>query len=436
MRPPERPMVAVVEDDPLMGESLVQSLALEGIGATWWRTGADALGAIGRTARADALVCDIRLPDMSGEDVFRELARSGIDLPVLFMTAFADLDHAVQLMRQGAADYVTKPFEMSDFLQRLGALFPGAAGGGASPLGVSAAMCGIDRFLQRIAPEKGPVLVTGETGVGKEVCARRLHALSRPGKPFVAVNCAAIPAELLESELFGHEKGAFTGAASRHLGYAERARDGVLFLDEIADMPKALQAKLLRLVEDATFHRLGGETSIPFRARIVAATNRDIRACASAGDFRQDLLYRLDVFAIDIPPLRERPEDIDWLLEIHVDALVSAGHRRARGVSALALEAARLHPWPGNARELRNRVERAVALAEGEWLMPSDLFPRAAGGSASSSGALAEIRDAAERRAIESALADARGHPAEAARLLGISRTTLWEKMKRLGLSG
>lgn len=435
MRSPEGPVVAIVEDDPLMGESLVQSLALEGIAATWWRTGAEALEALGSTANPDALVCDMRLPDMTGEDVFRELARSGRDLPVLFMTAFGDLDHAVQLMRDGAADYVTKPFEMGDFLARLAALVPAARERAASPLGVSRAMGEIELYLQRIAGEPGPLLLTGETGVGKEVCARRLHELSRPGRPFVAVNCAAIPAELLESELFGHERGAFTGAAGRHLGYAERAKDGILFLDEIAEMPKALQAKLLRLVEDRAFHRLGGETSIRFCARVVAATNRDIRASAAAGEFRQDLLYRLDVFSVEVPPLRERPDDIEWLLKRHLDALLGAGGRGPRGISALAVEAARLHPWPGNARELRNRMERAVALAEGEFLKPSDLFPRAGAAPQHLAGALVEIREAAERRAIKGALADAGGHPAEAARLLGISRTTLWEKMKRLGLS-
>jgi len=432
---PEQRTVAIVEDDPLMGESLVQSLALEGIATTWWRTGAEALGALGRTAHPDALVCDMRLPDMTGEDVFRELARSGRDLPVLFMTAFGDLDHAVHLMREGAADYVTKPFEMGDFLARLAALVPMTEEAAASPLGVSPAMGEIERYLQRIAGEPGPVLVTGETGVGKEVCARRLHDLSRPGKPFVAVNCAAIPAELLESELFGHEKGAFTGAAARHLGYAERARDGILFLDEIAEMPKALQAKLLRLVEERCFHRLGGEAAIPFRARIVAATNRDIRASAQAGEFREDLLYRLDVFSVEVPPLRDRPEDIEWLLEAHFQMLLGASKRTLRGLSALAVEAARTHPWPGNVRELRNRMERAVALADGDLIKPSDLFPRGSAARQQPSGALVEIRDAAERRAIEGALADAAGHPAEAARLLGISRTTLWEKMKRLGLS-
>lgn len=434
-RSPEGRIVAIVEDDPIMGESLVQRLVLDGITTVWWRTGAEALDALARTADLDALVCDMRLPDMSGEDVFRALSLAGRDLPVLFMTAYGDIDHAVHLMRQGAADYVTKPFEMADFLCRLGALVPPTPERMPSPLGASSAMGAIERYLQRIAGQAGPLLITGETGVGKDICARRLHELSRPNKPFVAVNCAAIPAELLESELFGHERGAFTGAATRHLGYAERARDGILFLDEIAEMPKPLQAKLLRLVEGRAFHRLGGETAIPFRARIVAATNRDIRAAVAQGDFRQDLLYRLDVFSVEIPPLRERPEDIQWLLELELAALLGRGPGAVRGFSALAVEAARSHPWPGNGRELRNRLERAVALADGEVLQSSDLFPNGPAAAQPSAAPLTAIRDAAERRAIESALVDASGHPATAARLLGISRTTLWEKMKRLGVS-
>ena len=432
----ENRSIGLVEDDPLMGESLVQSLALEGMAIQWWRTGGEALAALRGGARPEALICDIRLPDMNGEELFNAAPRLANGLPFLFMTAFGDVDQAVRLIRSGAGDYVTKPFQMDDFLDRLTALLPRGDAQPADPvLGVSIRMQEIDAFLQQIAAHSGPVLITGETGVGKEVCARRLHALSRPGGPFIAVNCAAIPAELLESELFGHERGAFTGARSRHLGYAERARDGVLFLDEIAEMSPALQTKLLRLIEARSFSRLGGETELPFKARIVAATNRDIDAAISDGSFREDLRFRLDMFAVEIPPLRTRPDDVDWLLQQFVTMFEATRDRPFRGVGALAVEAARHHDWPGNVRELRNRVERAVALATGDWLTPSDLFPPARGRLAGPVAApLAAVRDAAERRAIQGALRDAGGQLQEAASLLGVSRTTLWEKMKRYRL--
>ncbi len=441
----DRRAVGLIEDDRVMGESLAQGLALEGMDVSWWHSGSEALDALARPHATDILICDIRLPDMSGEAVFEALARIGDTPPVLFMTAYGDIDQAVRLMRVGAGDYLTKPFGMGTLLGRLAALLPAedtASKNGNAVLGVSPAMRALEKDLARLAAASGPVLITGETGVGKEVCARHLHHLARPGAPFIAVNCAAIPADLLESELFGHEKGAFTGAAARHPGYAERARDGILFLDEIGDLPPALQGKLLRLLEERAFHRLGGTAPVPFRARVVAATNTDLPTAVADGRFRADLLYRLNTFLIDIPPLRARPEDIGWLLQ-QFAARFTAEHPDGpvRGLGALAEEAARGHDWPGNAREVRNRVERAVAMGLSPWLGPADLFPppRGVGGAGSDTGtpaALADIRDAAERRAIESALRDTGGQSLATARLLGISRTTLWEKMRRLGLSG
>jgi DNA-binding NtrC family response regulator len=252
----------------------------------------------------------------------------------------------------------------------------------------------------------------------------------------MAVNCAAIPADLLESELFGHEKGAFTGAQQRHLGYAERAGAGTLFLDEIGDMPPALQAKLLRLIESGGFFRLGGEKPVPFQARIVAATHRKRDGSAGDGAIREDLWFRLAVLPVEIPPLRERPEDIAWLMgRLLADATArTAG--RIRGFSTLAEEAALGHDWPGNVRELRNRVERAAAIAAGEWIMPGDLFPEATASRQGSGFApLADVRDAAERRQIIRALDETGGQIAKAAGLLSISRTTLWEKMTRFGMT-
>lgn len=432
----ENRTIGLVEDDPLMGESLVQRLSLEGGSVRWWHSGQEAVDAMGIEPDIDVLICDIRLPDIGGEEVLSALSRKFTDLPIMFMTAYGNIDQAVHLMRSGAMDYVTKPFEMEQFLQRLQALMRPTNDESMPVLGASRQMREIETLLGRISRQTAPVLITGETGTGKEVCARYLHARSCPDSPFMAVNCAAIPAELLESELFGHEKGAFTGAQVRHFGYAERARDGILFLDEIGAMPVALQSKLLRLVENRTFHRVGGEDAIPFHARVVAAANQDLAEAARDGRFRADLLYRLDTFMIDVPPLRERPDDIDWLLDRFLAQFADSSEVDVKGLSALARDAARDYSWPGNVRELRNRVERATALAMGQWLMPADLFPtrHSAGAGASSGVVLADARNAAERRAINSALRDSGGQIHEAARLLGVSRTTLWEKMRKLGL--
>ena len=305
-------------------------------------------------------------------------------------------------------------------------------------LGVSAAMLEVERLLRRLARIGSTVLITGETGTGKEVAARFLHATSEAaGRPFMAVNCAAIPADLLESELFGHEKGAFTGATQRHLGYAERAGDGVLFLDEIGELHPALQAKLLRLVEERSFHRVGGEKPIAFRGRLIAATNADLPARVEDGRFRADLFYRINVVSVRMPPLRERADDIPWLMERFFAESAASLDTTLRGVGALAEEAARGHAWPGNVRELRNRVERAVALGLGPWMMPAELFPEMPDTSGMDAlPSLEDARHAAERRHILRALAETRGEIAAAARLLGVGRTTLWEKMRRFGIAG
>ena len=430
--------IGLVEDDPVMGGSLVQRLELEGWKVNWWQTGRAAMTELPATAGSlDLVVCDIKLPDVSGEEVFRQLAREPGMPPFLFVTGFGDIDQAVRLMRAGAADFLTKPFEMEAFLKRIeaGRRLSAGSGPAAHTLGESPAIRNVEDVLRQYARHELPVLVTGETGSGKEVAARLLHQISgRAAEPFVAVNCAAIPADLMESEIFGHEKGAFTSAQARHLGYAERAGKGTLFLDEIGDMPLSLQAKLLRLAEDGTFTRVGGEVTIPFKARIVSATHRDL-AGASSTAFRDDLYFRLAVLPVEIPPLRRRHEDILWLMDHFLNNAVDRLDSTIRGFSALAEEAALAYPWPGNVRELRNRVERAVVLAGAEWIIPGDLFPEQFGKSTAEDFVpLSMVRDAAERRQIERALERSGGKTTTAARLLAVSRTTLWEKMTRLGL--
>ncbi|MGF1630334.1 MAG: sigma-54-dependent transcriptional regulator [Kiloniellaceae bacterium] len=429
--------IGVVEDDPVMGESLLQRLSLEGCHVDWWTTGREAIAGL-RKLEHDLVICDIRLPDMDGGTLFREAVSEENAPPFFFITAYGEIDQAVALMRAGASDYLTKPFAMDDFLGRVKALLGRKERLEVSEptLGTSDAMRGVEHLLRRVADLDSALLITGETGAGKEVCARFVHQISPvSSQPFMAVNCAAIPDDLLESELFGHEKGAFTGAQARHLGYAERAKAGVLFLDEVGDMPLPLQAKLLRLLEHRSFYRVGGERPVRFEARLVCATNQDLEAAVRRGDFREDLFFRINVIPVAVPPLRERQADISMLLHRFVHDFAALMGREVEGVSALAEEAALAHDWPGNVRELRNRVERAVALARGAWIMPGDLFPevgRWREGTVSEMASLAEVKDAAERRQILRALQATEGQVMKAAELLGVSRTTLWEKMRRL----
>jgi DNA-binding NtrC family response regulator len=431
-------VVGLVEDDPIMGESLVQRLALEGMTVKWWQSGRAAADEIA-AQRLAAIVCDIRLPDLDGEAVFRQAARLPDAPPFLFITGHGDIDQAVRLMRAGAADYVTKPFEMDDFLARLAELTRARGQTATAVLGISPAMKEAESLLRRIARIRSAVLITGETGTGKEVAARFMHSLpDGSARPFIAVNCAAIPGDLLESELFGHEKGAFTGAVQRHLGYAERAADGVLFLDEVGELRPDLQGKLLRLVEDRSFHRVGGERPVPFRGRLMTATNAELPRLVEAGRFREDLYYRINVVSVRMPPLRDRLEDVPWLMERFFSEFAAQNQTSLKGISALAEEAALAHRWPGNVRELRNRMERATALGLGDWIMPGDLFPEqftAAAEPGDHLGSLEDARHDAEKRHIARALAATKGEIAAAARLLNVGRTTLWEKMRRLGLN-
>ncbi len=430
--------LAVVEDDAVMGESLVQRLGLEGASVDWFSSGEEAIAGI-LQKRSELVLCDICLPDTRGENVFRSIA-SKMPVPrFIFMTAFGRIEEAVALMKAGAGEYITKPFEIAMLLDRIRTSLPPLQSLLRQVLGVSPAIIEVERLLHRLAAIRSSVLITGETGTGKEVCARLLHQLAPSrNKPFMAVNCAAIPDQLLESEIFGHEAGAYTSAAKRHLGYAERAGEGTLFLDEIGELPLAMQAKLLRLIEDRTFHRLGGETPIAFKARLVCATNASLESLAQSGRFRSDLLYRINVVGVHLPPLRHRVEDIPWLMNRLFSGLAEATGSSVRGISSLTEEAALAYSWPGNVRELKNRLERAVALSLNEYLMPSDFFSERVQAVSTAEAiplSLGEVRDAAEKREIARVLAKCEGHINRTAAALKISRTTLWEKMKRFGLT-
>ncbi|MFC7738886.1 sigma-54-dependent transcriptional regulator [Roseomonas sp. GCM10028921] len=435
MSPTPNRSVLLIEDDPVLGESLVQRLSLEGIRSWWGRNAAEGERLL-RSQKPGLIVCDMRLPDGSGEDLLNRLMPEVGGTPVVVVTAYGEVDQAVRLIRAGADDYIEKPFPPQVLLDKLRAFSqwsppaePGRKGGSGQP-----SMQKLERDLERLARVDTNVLITGESGAGKEVAARRLHDLGdRADAPVVAVNCAAIPAELLESEMFGHERGAFTGATQRHEGFAERARGGTLFLYEIGEMAAPLQAKLLRLIQDRRFSRVGGRETLTLRARIVAATNLDLEARVAEGAFREDLYYRLAVVTLAVPPLRERPADIERLAQSFLAHFADAFRRPRPSLSRAAQDALLAHRWPGNVRELRNRVERAMVLSDAAVIETADLFPGRQEAPAPPLS-LADARDGAERDHIRRMLARFNGRIADTAQALGVSRTTLWERMKRLGI--
>ena len=434
MSPHERGRIGIIEDDLVVGGTLAHRLELEGYTPLWWRTGREALEGI-RTQRPDLVVCDILLPDMSGKDVFLRALPGLGGRPFLFVTAHAQIEDAVFLMTAGAVDYLEKPYALPDLLDRIARLIklqPRPAG----DLGTSEAMRQVELLLRRVADIDSSLLITGESGVGKEVAAKFVHQIStRAAEPFVAVNCGAIPNELIESQLFGHEKGAFTSAQVRHHGYVERARNGILFLDEVGELPMLMQVKLLRLVQERTFTRVGGETAIKTSARIICATNTDLETAVAEGSFRRDLFYRINVIAVAIPPLRDRSDDILPLARRFVQEFSEAFERDVRGFTPTAEQALLSDPWPGNVRELRNRVERAVALSQASRIGVNALFPsEATEADGDRQATLAEVRDRAERRHIRAVLADVDNRVDEAAKRLGISRSTLFDKMRKLDI--
>jgi DNA-binding NtrC family response regulator len=434
MSPHERGRIGIIEDDLVVGGTLAHRLELEGYTPLWWRTGREALEGI-RAQRPDLVVCDILLPDMSGKDVFLRALPGLGGRPFLFVTAHAHIEDAVFLMKAGAVDYLEKPYALPDLLDRIARLIklqPRPAG----DLGTSEAMRQVELLLRRVADIDSSLLITGESGVGKEVAAKFVHQIStRAAEPFVAVNCGAIPNELIESQLFGHEKGAFTSAQVRHHGYVERARNGILFLDEVGELPMLMQVKLLRLIQERTFTRIGGETAITTSARIICATNTDLEAAVAEGSFRRDLFYRINVIAVVIPPLRDRCDDILPLARRFVQEFSEAFERDVHGFTPTAEQALLSDPWPGNVRELRNRVERAVALSQASRIGVNALFPsEATEADGDRQATLAEVRDRAERRHIRAVLADVDNRIEEAAKRLGVSRSTLFDKMRKLDI--
>ena len=429
--------VCLVEDDALLGESLSERFRIEGLPFEWFREALPAQLSLERR-RFGVVLCDLRLPDLSGAELFESID-PGVRPPFIFMTGFGSIDEAVGLLKSGAADFITKPFDLDQLMARVHAFCAAAPAESLEPaLGLSPPMRKIETMLQRLAESIEPVLICGESGAGKEVVARRLHGASAPhrGGEWVAVNCAAIPEALIEAELFGYVRGAFTGAARAHRGFVEQANGGTLFLDEIGDMPLHLQSRLLRALQERRITRIGAESSTPVDFRLVCATHRDLPAMVRAGQFREDLYYRINVITLQVPPLRDRREDILWLADRMLQDLQRAG--RPKSLTLGAQQALFAHAWPGNVRELNHVLRRALALGSGAVIDAGDLFeqlqPDAATENEASLRSLSEHLEVAERAFLVDALSAHRGAVTEAATRLGISRKTMWEKMRRHGI--
>jgi two-component system response regulator AtoC len=435
--------VLIADDEKNIRESIAAYIAAEGIETA---TAADGISAqaLLETDVFDGLVLDLRMPAMDGLALLTWLRDAGPPVPTIIISAYGDVRDAVSAMKLGARDYLVKPFDPEELLLRLRRLFAesalasqaeagrqaaGVGAGGADEwIGDGEKMREVRLLVERVAPTPSTVLVTGESGTGKEVIARLVHALSAtPNGPFVPINIGGIPDTLLESELFGYEKGAFTGAADRKRGMLELASSGTLFLDEIGDMPMHLQVKLLRVLQERRVQRLGGTTAIPINARIVAATNRDLEALLKQGKFREDLYYRLNVIRIEVPPLRERREDIPRLAGLFVEKLNRERGRKVSGLEPDALARLQAYAFPGNVRELENRIERAHILCAGDRIRARDLGePFASPARAPKQG---RLRDQ-ERELIEKVLARHGGNRTKAAAELGISRRTLQNRLK------
>jgi len=443
----EAPLVLIVDDDPSQRDLLGGFLRRQGHDVECAASGPEALARL--AARPVSLmVSDVRMPGMTGLELMRRAREQFPTLPVLMVTAFADIRDAVEAMRDGALNYLQKPVDLDELramvAEAVGAPGPEGpekeTGGLCLPAGViahSTAMLDALRDAFLVAPFDSRVLLSGESGTGKEVVADLIHAWSpRHGRPMLCVNCAAIPENLLESELFGHERGAFTGAVEARVGRFEEAAGGTLFLDEIAEMPPALQAKLLRVTQDGTFQRLGANRVLQADVRLIAATNRDLEAEVAAGRFREDLYYRLNVIEIRLPPLRDRSADILPLAN-HFAQRYGGGRPRLSPAVASRLA---LYDWPGNVRELQNAMERAVLMARGGVILPEHLPRRildAVGShlpSTPSAGAapLQEMED----MLILQTLRDHGYNRTETARTLGISRRALIYKLRRLDEAG
>jgi two-component system response regulator AtoC len=451
--------VLIVDDEKNIRDSIAEYLRIEHMECVTAEDGLAGKNLLEEDV-FDAVVLDLRMPGMSGLELLTWLKNEGPEVPAVMVSAFGEVQDAVGAMKLGARDYLVKPFDPEELVLRLKRIeeetryFRAARrtvpDGGWVGDGLS--MRKIKQLVARVAPTLSAVLITGESGTGKEIVAREIHRLSpRKDGPFVPINLGGIPDNLIESELFGYEKGAFTGADRRKEGLFEIASSGTLFLDEIGDMPVHLQVKLLRVLQDKKIQRLGGTGSIPIDVRILAATNRDLEERLKEGSFREDLYYRLNVIRVHLPPLRDRPEDIPELAAFFVGKYAKETGALVKTLSPEAVSALASYRFPGNVRELENMIERACILAEGTSIRPTDLAVPGPGPVASGPSPARTLRavdgadmprDAAgpgtvkemERRAVIEALKRRNGNRTRAAEDLGISRRTLHNKIKEYGI--
>jgi DNA-binding NtrC family response regulator len=455
--------VLVADDERAICEAFGAMLRSAGHTPIVAASGEDALRRIAEE-RPEVIFLDVQMPGLSGLETLERIRATDADLPVIVMTAYGTLQTAMTALKAGAFDYLGKPIELARVREVLARALhkpePEAPGRhqrepAETMVGTSAAMQEIFKRMSLLTTNELTVLITGESGVGKELVARGIHAHSeRASQPFVAVNCAAIPAQLIESEFFGHERGAFTDAHEQRVGRFEAAGRGTLFLDEISELPYTLQSKLLRVLQERSFERVGSQTPVPFRARLIAATNRVLTEEVDAGRFREDLYHRLDLVTLEIPPLRARKEDIEALALQFLDRANAELGKSVQGLEPAALERLLGHDWPGNVRELEHAIKRAVLMARRPWLAAHDLevapvvaatdtearFGAAvraalnarlavAGGRADDS-AYQALLGLAEEELVAEALRITDGNQVAAARLLGINRTTLRSKMR------
>jgi DNA-binding NtrC family response regulator len=452
------PLIYVVDDDASVREALGSLIRSAGLRVETF-TSAQEFLAHPRTDVPSCLVLDVQLPGLSGLDLQQELAKADVQIPIIFITGHGDIPMSVRAIKAGALEFLTKPFDDEDLLE---AIQQGIARDQRAPkrredlathkfgaiVGTSTALQNVLNQVEVVAPTESTVLLLGETGTGKELIARAiLNVSSRSNRPFVKLNCAAIPSGLLESELFGHEKGAFTGAVSQKIGRFELANGGTLFLDEVGDIPLELQPKLLRVLQEQEFERLGSTRTIRVDVRVIAATNRDLAQMAAEKQFREDLYFRLNVFPIRIPPLRERPDDISLLVQHYVDKYAQRMNKRIESIPEETMVALCRYSWPGNIRELQNLIERSVILTPGNVLQiqieemqksnPISSTVTAAPRSSSLPAFTGTLEDVERQRILE-ALREAGaviGGQHGAAARLGLKRTTLLSKMQRLGIS-
>ena len=446
-----KPRILIVDDDPGTLRSLSHGLALEGYQALTAGSASEALAKL-QHEPVDAVLSDVVMPDVDGLELLKSLGERAPGLPVILMSGQATLETAVAATRLGAIDFVEKPVGLErlsltlknalrlDRLERENRELLRYWRDELQLVGDSAPMQALRALIEKAAPSDVPILVLGENGTGKELVARAVHELSpRRAQPFVKLNCAALPAELVESELFGHEKGAFSGALERRRGAFEQADAGTLFLDEIGDMPAAMQAKLLRVLQDGSLRRVGASAELRVNVRVISATNRPIEALLEEGRFREDLYYRLSTLTVRVPALRERAEDVPALARHFLEAACRRNHWRARTLDDTALALLGEQRWRGNVRELRNVVERALILSEGEMLGGEAIRaalppPSSAPAGVPADGALRELVDAFERQVIRERLKACGGNATSAAKSLGLERSHLYKKCKQLGV--